>query len=274
MSGIRSALFVPANVERRVLRALDSPAHAVIVDLEDAVPEAEKAAARASAATLLGGGGRPGTTLRINGAETPHFAADLELAVTLPLDAIVLPKADPGAVAALGPDGPPVWALIETADGLRRAYEVARHPRVTRLLLGSVDLAAELGLLARDDGLELLDARSRLVLDSRAAGIEAPLDGVCLATRDPAVLERETRLARSLGFGGKTCIHPDQLAVVHAAFAPTEHEIVWARRVIDAAAVAARDGQGAALLDGTMVDRPVVEQARRLLATAIQETTA
>jgi citrate lyase subunit beta/citryl-CoA lyase len=274
MSGIRSALFVPANVERRVQRALASPAHAVIVDLEDAVPEAEKAAARASAASVLAAGGRPGTTLRINGADTPHFAADLAFAATLALDAIVLPKANPSAVAALGPDGPPVWALVETADGLRRAYEVACQPRVTRLLLGSVDLAADLGLLARDDGLELLDARSRLVLDSRAARIEAPLDGVCLAPRDPVALEREARLARSLGFGGKTCIHPDQLAVVHAAFAPGEQELAWARRVIDTAQRAARDGQGAALLDGTMVDRPVVERARRLLATATQETTA
>ena len=273
MSGIRSALFVPANVERRVERALASGAHAVIVDLEDAVPAGHKDEARACAATMLGAGARPGTTLRINGAGTRWFAADVALVATLRLDAIVLPKATPEAVDALGPDGPPVWALIETADGLRRAYDVACRPRVARLLLGSVDLAAELGLLARDDGLELLDARSRLVLDSRAAGIDAPLDGVCLAVRDTHALEREARLARSLGFGGKTCIHPDQLAVVHAAFAPAERELDWARRVIDAASAAAREGQGAVLLDGAMVDRPVVERARQLLAIATQETT-
>jgi citrate lyase subunit beta/citryl-CoA lyase len=271
LSGITTALFAPATVERRVRHALASPAGVVIVDLEDAVPEDGKAAARATAEAILATSERPGTALRVNGAGTAHHTADLALAARLRLDAIVLPKATPEAVDGLGDDGPPVWALIETADGLRRAYDVARRARVQRLLLGSVDLAAELGLVARDDGLELLHARSCLVLESAAAGLPAPLDGVCLSVRDPIALQREARLARSLGFGGKLCIHPDQLAVVGAVFAAGEHELAWARRVIDAAAVAARDGQGAVLLDGAMVDRPVVERARQLLATANQE---
>lgn len=273
LSGITSALFVPATVERRIDTALASSAHVVIVDLEDAVPENGKDAARDLAAARLGGVDRAGLALRINGATTRHFDADVRMAAGLRLDALVLPKATPEAVDALGPEGPPVWALIETADGLRRAHSVATRPRVSCLVLGSVDLAAELGLIARPDGLELLHARAALVLNSVAAGLRPPLDGVCLRTGDTAALDAEARLARSLGFGGKLCIHPDQLATVHAAFAPGKAELAWARRVLAASETAARDGRGAVVLDGAMVDRPVVEQARRLLATATQETT-
>jgi citrate lyase subunit beta/citryl-CoA lyase len=271
MTDIATALFVPATVEHRVRKALGSPADAVIVDLEDGVPEGGKDVARETAAAVLAGGNRPGTALRINGVDTPHFAEDLRLAASLPLDALVLPKASPRALQALDPGDLPVWALIETAVGLRHAYDVAAHPRVALLILGTVDLAADLGLGAREDGLELLHARSTVVLESRAAGIAAPLDGVCLTVGDDDAVRTQAELARSLGFGGKLCIHPNQLSAVKAAFAPSEESLAWAREVIDASDRAEADGLGAVLVAGQMVDLPVVNQARRLLRAATQE---
>jgi citrate lyase beta subunit len=183
-------------------------------------------------------------------------------------EAIVLPKATPDAVAALGPEGPPVIAIVETAMGVRLAYETASAARVAALLLGAVDLGAELGLDPRPDGLEILHARSQVVLDSAAAGIRPPFDIVHLDVRDEQGLEEECRLARSLGFRGKACIHPAQLDVVHRVFAPTDEEIVWARRVVDAYERETGEGRGVFALNGAMVDLPVVERARRILDEA------
>src|SRR6185437_7072934 len=156
--------------------------------------------------------------VRVNGAGTPWFEDDLAAARELPLEALVLPKATPDAVAALGPDGPPVVAIVETAQGLRLAYETASSPRVAALLIGAVDLGAELGLEPRPDGLEILHARSRVVVDSRAAGIRPPFDIVHLEVHDLAGLEAACAFARSLGFRGKACIHPEQVPVVNRAF--------------------------------------------------------
>jgi citrate lyase beta subunit len=233
-----------------------------VADLEDAVAPARKAAARELVAEL-----RP-PVVRVNGAETEWFADDLALVQELEPDAIVLPKATPDAVAALGPDGPPVVAIVETAAGVRAAYETAATPRVAALLLGAVDLGAELGLEARADGQEILFARSKLVIDSTAAGIRPPFDIVHLEVDDAAGLEEECRLARSLGFRGKACIHPAQLEIVHRVFAPTEAELAWARSVVEAYERETGEGRGVFALNGAMVDLPVVERARRILAEA------
>jgi citrate lyase beta subunit len=206
--------------------------------------------------------------VRVNGADTAWFADDLALVGELPLAAVVLPKATPDAVAALGPDGPPVIAIVETAMGLRSAYETASAARVAVLLLGAVDLGAELGLEPRPDGLEILHARSQVVVDSAAAGIRPPFDIVHLDVRDDAGLEEECRLARSLGFRGKACVHPGQLDVVHRVFAPTDEEVDWARRVVEAYERETGEGRGVFALNGAMVDLPVVERARRILAEA------
>ncbi len=204
--------------------------------------------------------------VRVNAAGTAHWEADLEAASNLELDALVLPKATPEAVAALGTDGPPVVAIVETARGLRHAYETARLPRVAALVLGAIDLGAELGLEARADGQEVLYARSQLVVDSAAAGIRSPFDLVHVDTRDDAGLEAEARLARSLGFRGKACIHPAQVEIVNRVFSPTQDEQERARRVVAAYERALADGRGAVALDGEMIDLPVVERARRVLA--------
>jgi len=198
----------------------------------------------------------------VNGADTRWFADDLALLRELDLDAVVLPKATPDAVAALGPDSPPVIAIVETAQGLRQAYETASAPRVRALVLGAVDLGAELGLEPRPDGLEILHARSRVVVDSAAAGIRPPFDVVHLDVRDNAGLETACAFARSLGFRGKACIHPQQVPIVNHAFAPSEREVAWAERVVEAFEAS---GEGVLAVNGEMIDLPVVERARRIL---------
>jgi citrate lyase beta subunit len=193
---------------------------------------------------------------------------DLALIQELPLEAVVLPKATPDSIAALGSQGPPIIAIVETAQGLRLAYETASSPRVAALVLGAVDLGAELGLEPRADGLEILHARSSVVVDSAAAGIRPPFDLVHLDIHDDDGLEAECRFARSVGFRGKACIHPRQVPIVNRVFAPSPAEIEWATSVVAAYEQGAEEGRGVLALDGAMVDLPVVERARRVLAEA------
>ena len=190
----------------------------------------------------------------------------------LELDAIVLPKASPSAVEALGPEGPPVLAIVETAQGLRLAYEIACAPRVASLILGAVDLGAELRLEPRPDGQEILYARSKLVVDSAAAGRPGPFDVVYLGTRDEEGLEREALLARSLGIRGKACIHPAQLPIVNRVFAPSEEELRWARDVVDGLRRGPEQRAWRRGAEREMIDTPVVERARRLLESETRES--
>ena len=263
----RSLLFAPGNDERKLEKALAAGADAVVADLEDAVPAGEKEAARTVAGRVLRGAATASlVAVRVNAAGTEHWEADLQAVADLELDALVLPKAIPDAVRALGPDGPPVIAIVETALGVRHAYETARLPRVAALVLGAVDLGLELGLEPRADGQEVLYARSRLVLESAAAGLRSPFDLVHVDTRDDDGLEAEARLARSLGFRGKACIHPAQVAIVNRVFSPSAEERERARRVVEAYERGLADGRGAVALDGEMIDLPVVGRARRILA--------
>ncbi len=265
--GLRSLLFAPGSDERKLRRALQTGADAVIADLEDAVAPARKDEARALVARVFGDEGSAAAAMvRVNGTDSPHFERDLKLVQELPLKAIVLPKATPESVDALGPDGPPVIAIVETAQGLRLAYETASHPRVEALVLGAVDLGLELGLESRPDGQEVLFARSKLVMDSAAAGIRGPFDLVHVDVRDEEGLEAESRLARSLGFRGKVCIHPAQVDIVNAVFAPGEDELARARRIVESYTQGIAEGRGAVALDGEMIDLPVFERARLLIA--------
>ena len=204
--------------------------------------------------------------MRINPPGTEWFEGDLELATRLELDFLMLPKATPVTVAALGPSAAPVLAIVETAEGLRLAYETAAADRVFALVLGTHDLGAELRTTPRPDGLEVLYARSKVVVDSTAAGRRPPFDTVFRDVRDPAGLEEESLLASTLGFGGKVCIHPRQVEIVNRVFAPSEAELEWARRVLAAYEQGLREGRGAVALDGSMIDLAVVRQAERLLA--------
>jgi citrate lyase beta subunit len=265
----RSLLFAPGSDPRKLERALDAGADAVIADLEDAVAPDRKAAAREAVAAALGASpGPPLRLVRVNAAGTGLLDDDLAALTGVPLDGLVLPKATPEALDALGAGGLPVVALVETAEGLQRSAETAAHPRVAALMLGAVDLAVELRIEPRPDGLEILFARSKLVLDSAAAGLRGPIDVVHLDVRDTAGLEAEARLARSLGFRGKPCIHPAQVEAVNRAFTPSPDEVAHAREVVDAYDAAVAGGHGAVSVRGRMVDVPVVLRAREVLSAA------
>jgi citrate lyase beta subunit len=272
LSHLRSLLFVPGSDERKLRKALAAGADAVVADLEDAVAVAEKGSARALTAAVLAEVETESLrTVRVNGADTSFFADDLEAVAELPLDGVVLPKAVPAAVEAVAErlgDRLPVVAIVETAQGLREAYETACNPVVEVLMLGAVDLGLELGLEPRADRDELLFARSKLVLDSAASRIRPPVDAVFVDVRDAEGLEAEARYARSLGLRGKACIHPDQVGVVNGVFVPSRNDAERARRVVEAYERGLREGRGAVALEGEMIDLPVVEQARRILAAA------
>jgi len=267
----RSYLFVPGSRPERIGKAIAAGADAVIVDLEDAVAPDDKAAARhnlhAPWAALGAQADAAGVTLlvRVNGADTAYFGDDLAFCRDRAIAAIVLPKADCAALEALRAVLPDVacHALLETAAGFRDLREVARAPGVVRLMFGSIDLMFDLDVA--DDDAPLHHFRSELVLHSRAAGLPAPVDGVCTAIGDAQALAADTARARRFGFGAKLLIHPNQVAGVHAALAPSVEDVAWARRVVAQAAAA----NGAAIaVDGKMVDRPVLERAQRIVAAA------
>jgi len=257
-----SFLFVPGNRPDRYLKACASGAGSVIVDLEDAVAPAEKAAARRSLVEWLGAG--PRVAVRVNAPGSEWFIDDVRACAHEAVSAIVLPKAESAqdverVTAICG--ARPVLPMIETARGLWHALAVAQAPNVRSLLFGSLDFQAD--LRASDD--DLLLARSQLVLVSRVAGIEPPVDGVTQAIDDPELLRRECRRARQLGFGGKLCIHPRQVDVVNRCFAPSAEDRAWAQRVVDAFA---QSSGNAARFDGKMIDRPVLLRAQAILAEA------
>lgn len=263
---MRSFLFVPGSKPERFAKALAAGADAVIVDLEDAVADAEKASARVhvadAARTFLASPVR--VLLRINGAGTQWFEEDLSLAASAGIDGIVLPKAeDPATLTTVAATtAKPVWPIIESAVGVWNALEVARMPGVDRLIFGSVDFELDLDCDGSWDA--LLHARSRIVLASRVAGIQSPVDGVTVAIDDECQLAEDSSKARSLGFGGKLCIHPRQVAAVNMAFSPSADEIAKARRIVEAYE---RAEGGAVSVDGRMVDLPVLLKARRIVGS-------
>lgn len=268
LAAARSFLFTPGSDARKLARALEAGADAVVADLEDAVAPAEKERARGLALDALAGDAPCLRLVRVNGAGTPWHDADLEAVARTGLDGLVLPKATPAAALALEPLGLPVVAIVETAAGLLGAAELAASPGVAALMLGAVDLGLELGLEPRPDGLELLVPRTSLVVASAAAGLRGPVDAVWLDVRDEEGLRRECALARSLGLRAKACVHPSQVGPVNEAFSPSEAELERARAVVEAYERGVAEGLGAVAVGGEMVDLPVVERARRVLADA------
>lgn len=263
----RSYLFVPANRPERFSKACASGADAVIIDLEDAVAPETRDEARASLAGWLTP--KQPVLVRINSAGTEWFQDDLDLCALPGVAGVVLPKAenadDVRMVAARGASaaGFIVLPLIETAAGFANAAALAGAPGVQRLLFGSIDFQVDLGIQGEDDA--LLYFRSQLVLLSRLAGIQAPVDGVTTDIDDAEQLRADTLRARRLGFGGKLCIHPKQVDPVNRHFAPDDAEVAWAVRVTEAAAAAS----GAAIaVDGKMVDRPVLLKAQDIMREA------
>lgn len=257
---LRSFLFVPGNRPERFYKACTAGADIVIIDLEDAVPFSEKASARASVAAWVSIA-HP-VLIRINSVDTEWFKDDLELCSLPGVAGIVLPKTERVDDIRLVMRAGAAWVfpLIESAHGFWNVAELAHASGVQRLIFGSIDFKLDLGI--DGDNEELLYARSQLVLVSRIAGIAAPIDGVTTAIDDSEQLVDDTMRARRIGFSGKLCIHPKQIDHVNDCFRPSQSDILWAKRVLEAAATA----QGAAVaLDGKMVDRPVILRAEKIL---------
>ncbi|MBR9651574.1 CoA ester lyase [Thalassobius aquimarinus] len=261
----KSLLFVPGDRGDRIPKALASAADAVIVDLEDAVALDAKDAARRAVGAFIDATPSARVLLRVNAVDSPWYAGDIALAACPGVIGVVLPKASSDAVAcAAGDTDVPIWPLIETALGLQDLAALAADKAVARMLLGTIDLALDLGIdAAQPDGRAMLDmARYQVVTACAAAGLRPPVDGVFADLADETGLAAAAAHARACGLSGMMCIHPGQLATVNAGFAPSQAQTDWARRVLRAA-----DGQnGAFRFEGQMIDKPVLERAVRLLA--------
>ena len=265
----RSTLYVPGDTPRRFDRALDSGADAIICDLEDAVAEESKQQAREAVRDWLRD--HPGAPAWVRVNNRPDLLDDdaamvrgLVAAGAAPAG-VVVPKADPESCATdFG--GCPVMALIESAEGVFKVYEVASVPAVVRLALGEADLAADLSMLPSPDGLEMWPIRTRVVVASVGVGLIAPCGPVFTDLDDGNGLAATSESLRRLGFGGRSVIHPKQVEAVNAAFTPSAGEIARAEAVLSEFEAAASEGRAEAVLDGEFIDPAVLRQARSVLA--------
>jgi (3S)-malyl-CoA thioesterase len=268
----RSVLYIPGANERALEKAKGLAADAIIFDLEDAVSPEEKAGARAILAGVLrkGGYGRRARIVRVNGLDTPWARDDIAALAGVEIDALLIPKvgsaADVEAVAQLAPDVG-LWAMMESPAGMLRSAEIAAHPRLTGMVMGTNDLAKDLGARFRTDRMPMLAGLQLCLLAARAEGIVI-VDGVYNAFRDEDGLRAECVQGRDMGFDGKTLIHPAQLAIANDVFAPSCEEIDLARRQIDAYEAARAEGRGVAVLDGRIVENLHAAAARQMLARA------
>ena len=272
----RSYLYVPGNAPDKLGKALSRGAEALIVDLEDAVPPDGKDAARRAVADWLRSRPRAGGTelwVRVNGGAAGD--ADVRALAGLPaLTGLVLAKAEDaahvaavaGLLTGLGDATTLLMPLLETAGAILDVREIARAPRVHRLQIGEVDLAADTGIDPGPDEAELAFARSMTVLASAAAGIHPPVGPVSRVTADPAALAESTERVRRQGFVGRACVHPAQIPVVHAAFTPSAEDVARAEDVLARFASA---GSGVVLdAGGGLIDAAVIRLARRTLGVA------
>ena len=263
---LRSVLFVPAVNARAVEKARTLDCDAVVLDLEDAVGLEDKDAARRAAREALAAG-FPGkvAAVRVNGLDTPWGEADM--AAVGEADAVVLPKVANAATveaarAVLG--ARPVWAMIETCKGVLDVAGIGAADGVEALILGQNDLAAELRCRPGADRGPLWSAMGAVVTASRAHGRVA-LDGVYNAFQDAEGFGAECRQGRDFGFDGKTLIHPSQIAAANAVWAPSPEEIAWARAVVEAYAAPGAEAAGVLKVEGRMVERLHLAEARRIL---------
>ena len=262
-------LFVPGTRPERFMKALDSGASGVVLDLEDAVPQEDKEAARHAireAWPHFSTEQKKRLVIRTNSPGSQFYSADLILAQELQATCLLIPKTeslDQINGAALILPNTAFIPMIETAIGLDCLKDIANANQVIRLALGNLDLQADLGMVCDRQETELQTARYQIVLASRLAQIAPPVDGVTPSTDDVERISDDAQRAKRMGFGAKLCIHPKQVDIVIGAFTPTEEEINWAKRVIEADKIS---NGGAVKLDGRMIDRPVVLLAQRTLA--------
>ncbi|MCZ4314834.1 CoA ester lyase [Comamonadaceae bacterium G21597-S1] len=269
--GAHTFLFVPANRPDRIPKAFASGADVVLIDLEDAVAESEKDSARtelARAWTRLVEAQRQRIFVRINASGSQWYQADVALMASLAaqsLAGVMLSKCagreQVDELARALPAGG-IIPLIESAEGLHAVDAIARGERVVRLAFGNLDFQADIGMCASQDEHELLPARLAIVLASRRAGLEAPIDGVSPALDDAQRLAYDAERGRRIGFHAKLCIHPKQVETVSRGLRGSPDELAWARRVLLSSQ---EHGLGAFSLDGRMVDAPLLQVARNLL---------
>lgn len=282
-AGVRSYLFAPGNHVRRAEKAFTAGADAAILDLEDAVAHAEKAAARPLVVAALE---RPRAVpgyVRVNDSHSPWWQDDLDAVVGPWLDGVVLPKVESAeevrgfverldaceSRAGLAPGSLDLMLIVETARGIVHIDSIAAaSPRIGRIALGGGDYTNDLDLEWTADEAALAYARARIAHASRAAGIEPPVDTVVIEVRDQARFLESARNGRRLGFQGKLCIHPDQVAPCHAVFTPGAAEIARARTIVAAFGEAETRGVASIQVDGVFVDYPVARRAQRILALA------
>jgi citrate lyase subunit beta/citryl-CoA lyase len=281
---LRSMLFTPGNNKRMIQKASTLGADAIILDLEDAVPISEKEAARrlvGQSITLIGATRRQ-VFVRVNALSTGLTAQDVNSVVQPQLAGIVLPKTQSGADVAtvaqwigeledqqgMGRGSIAIVPLLETARGVLDAREVAAAvPRIVAVAFGALDFAQAMGIRLSTEGTEVLYARSRIALAASAAQVVA-IDTPWIDIADREGLVQEARHARQLGFRGKLVIHPSQIAPVNEAFSPSEDEVAYAKKVVEAFRAAEADGLGAISLDGKMIDAANARQATDLIAWA------
>lgn len=284
----RSFLFAPANVARRVEKALTLEADAVILDLEDSVATAEKVATRRLVVEALKAQRRARLYVRVNAPSTPFCHGDLLEVIRKGVDGVVVPKIESAAdlhavdwvMAALERErglaegSLDLMPIIETASGVQRVDRILQarslrpYPgawRVRRVAFGAGDYANDVGLSPTLDEPELAGARERIVLASRAAGMENPVDSPWFHFKEAEAFRRSLERSRRGGFQGRLCVHPDQIAPVNAAYLPSDEELERARRIVAAFREAEARGEAAVQVDGLMVDYPIVHRAQALL---------
>lgn len=263
----RSCLFVPATRPDRFAKAVGSNAGIVIVDLEDAVAPPDKIAARralvaaAEDMRLACDAAACDFFVRVNAPQTQWHEDDVVACSALPIHGVLVPKPESASqVTALGRamGNKRIHLLMETLRAFHNIEELANTPQVERLMLGCVDLMLE--LCVDDDGEPLHYFRTLLAMHSRLAGLQPPMDGVCLSLDDKDQLRREIERAKRFGFAAKACIHPSQVATVNSCFLPNEEEVAYARRLLQFCA----DGRATAF-EGQLVDAPLVNRAKRVL---------
>jgi citrate lyase subunit beta/citryl-CoA lyase len=280
MFPLRSLLFVPGNDLKKIKRAFQVGADAVILDLEDAVAVSQKSRARAVVREVLQTTFGCPTYVRVNALTTNLAAADLAAVVTANLTGIMLPKTESAAQVreldriltdreqrlGLSVGSIVILPQIESAGGILKAYRIAlTSKRIKRLSFGAADYALDTGVMISNGGVELLYPRSQLVLASRAAGAAPPVDTVYTNFRDLQGLAQEAEQVKRLGFRGKLVIHPEQVAVVNRIFSPTAEEIAYAREVVAVFTKAETKGMAAIDLNGKFIDYPIAYQAQKLL---------
>ncbi|RZM30804.1 MAG: CoA ester lyase [Sphingomonas sp.] len=270
----RSALYMPASNARAIAKARTLACDVVILDLEDAVAPDEKAAARDRVVEAVREGefGERELVVRVNGLDTPRYADDIAAIRAIGVAAVLVPKVSSVADlltvrASLGEDGPPVWAMIETCAAilvLPALSAAAAETRLTALVIGTNDLAKEMRCRLGADRMPLIPALTATIMAARAAGIVA-LDGVCNALDDPPRFAAECAQGATLGFDGKTLIHPSQIEAANAGFGPSEEELAWARTIVAAFSEPENADKGAIRLDGQMVERLHLAEAEATL---------